>query len=114
MFNTPITGNSELDAYLAQLALETDANNGVLVDSNTGKIYDGNTGNILYYLYQYIQVKYAAQTKEETSLSSKRMRSRCIRIASFIRTVKLIFNSARLLPSASVLGWQYPHHPARR
>ena len=59
MFNTPITGNSELDAYLAQLALETDANNGVLVDSNTGKIYDGNTGNILYYLYQYIQVKYA-------------------------------------------------------
>jgi len=59
MFNPPITGNGELDAYLAQLALETDANNGVLVDSNTGKIYDGNTGNILYYLYQYIQVKYA-------------------------------------------------------
>jgi hypothetical protein len=59
MFNPPITGNSELDAYLAQLALETDANNGVLVDPNTGKIYDGNTGSILYYLYQYIQVKYA-------------------------------------------------------
>jgi len=60
MFNPPITGNKELDAFLSQLMLEgtSGAFDGVTVDTNTGVISDAN-GNLLGYLYRYLAVKYA-------------------------------------------------------
>jgi len=60
MFNPPITGNDELDAFLSQLMLEAAAGTfgGVTVSVSTGIIDDGN-GNVLGYLYKYLSIKYA-------------------------------------------------------
>lgn len=63
MFNPPITGNSELDAFLAQLVLGTGtvASSGFTINSNTGFITD-SMGNTVGYLYKYIAIKYADDT----------------------------------------------------
>jgi len=60
MFNPPITGNAELDAFLAQQALGTGtaASSGFTINSNTGFITD-SMGNTVGYLYKYIAIKYA-------------------------------------------------------
>jgi len=60
MFNPPITGNKELDAFLSQLMLEgtSGASSGVTVNNNTGIIGD-SSGNLIGYLYKYISIKYA-------------------------------------------------------
>jgi len=62
MFNPPITGDKELDAFLSQLVLEG-TNGGGTVDGvsanpNTGIISD-STGNIIGYIFRYLAVKYA-------------------------------------------------------
>ena len=54
MFNPPITGNKDLDAYLYDLSLNIDGNTGA-TESNPN-IPGGDPGS---YTYQYIQVKYA-------------------------------------------------------
>jgi hypothetical protein len=60
MFNPPITGNDELDAYLSQLALEGDnATTGVTINNSTGQIIDIGSGIVIGYLYKYMHVKYA-------------------------------------------------------
>jgi hypothetical protein len=60
MFNPPITGNDELDAYLSQLALEgSESTNGVIINDKTGQITDSNSGIVIGYLYKYMHIKYA-------------------------------------------------------
>jgi hypothetical protein len=54
MFNPPITGNKDLDAYLYDLSLNLDGNTGA-TESNPD-IPGGDPGS---YTYQYIHVKYA-------------------------------------------------------
>jgi hypothetical protein len=54
MFNPPITGNKELDAYLYDLSLNLDGSAGT-TESNPN-IPGGDPGS---YTYQYIQIKYA-------------------------------------------------------
>jgi len=61
MFNPPITGDKELDAFLAQLVLEGTSgggSDGLSADLTTGVISD-QFGNLVAYLYKYIAVKYA-------------------------------------------------------
>jgi hypothetical protein len=63
MFNPPITGDRELDAFLAQLVLEgtSGATDGLTVDPATGIISD-KFGKIVGYLYRYLAIKYADDT----------------------------------------------------
>jgi len=60
MFNPPITGNDELDAFLSQLVLEgiSSGASGLSANSSTGIISD-NDGNIVGYIYRYLAIKYA-------------------------------------------------------
>jgi len=60
MFNPPITGDKELDAFLSQLILEGTSSDaaGLSANSSTGIISD-NAGNIVGYIYRYLAVKYA-------------------------------------------------------
>jgi len=60
MFNPPITGDRELDAFLAQLVLEgtSGATDGLTADTATGIISD-RYGKIVGYLYRYLSIKYA-------------------------------------------------------
>jgi len=54
MFNPPITGNKDLDAYLYELSLNLDG--GIVATEANPDIPGGDPGS---YTYQYIQVKYA-------------------------------------------------------
>jgi len=54
MFNPPITGNKDLDAYLYELSLNLDG--GIVATESNPNIPGGDPGS---YTYQYIHVKYA-------------------------------------------------------
>lgn len=56
MFNPPITGNKDLDAYLYDLSLNLDNTTNNTTEPDTPNIPAGDPGT---YTYQYIQVKYA-------------------------------------------------------
>jgi hypothetical protein len=62
MFNPPITGDRELDAFLSQLVLEGTSGggsaDGVSANPATGIISDVS-GNIIGYIYRYLAIKYA-------------------------------------------------------
>jgi len=60
MMNPPITGISELDAYLYNLHVNgyDNTNSGYSSDIATGQIKDSK-GNVVGYLYEFIHVKYA-------------------------------------------------------
>jgi len=61
MFPPPITGISELDAYLSQMYMEGTVSNtdNVVINSANGQVYNPTTGIVVSYLYEYIHIKYA-------------------------------------------------------
>jgi hypothetical protein len=65
MYNSPITGNDELDAFLFDIksAIEDNANASVVsVDNGTGIITAPTAPSVVGYLYRYLSVKYADNT----------------------------------------------------
>jgi len=63
MFSPPITDNTDLNSFLAQVFLDYQNNSGtsnsvVSTNTSTGSIAD-NSGNLVGYLYRYLDVKYA-------------------------------------------------------
>lgn len=59
MFNPPITGIEDLDAYLNQINGLLDNRVGVVTNTVTGEIYDTESNTIIGYLYKYMHIKYA-------------------------------------------------------
>jgi len=59
MFNSPITGDPDIDSFLYDLQNQQSASAGVVANTSTGAISDSNTGVIIGYLYKYMHVKYA-------------------------------------------------------
>jgi hypothetical protein len=63
MNNPPITGNADLDSYLYNLHMYNinDTSTGYSSNTSTGEITD-SAGNVVGYLYQFLNIKYADDT----------------------------------------------------
>jgi len=64
MFNSPITGNNELDAFLSDVKslIGNTSDNGLSANLSTGVISDNTNNTVISYLYRYINIKFADDT----------------------------------------------------